>query len=198
MNTHIMAISGLALALTGCATVIAGTSQDIRIVSDPPGAECRIARDGVALAVVATPGSANVPRSKRDLTISCSSKSGMPDVVETIPSVMHAGTIGNVIAGGLIGVAVDAASGANNNYREMTFIVFAPASFDSEATRDGYYGDLRVRVGAAADAELKRIADTCPQSKREFCAIETDRVKEAKQHAVASIDAKQAAATIGK
>jgi hypothetical protein len=196
MKTHIMAIAGLALVTAGCATVAAGTTQSIRIVSDPPGAECRIARDGAAVATVTTPGAAIVPRSKRDLTATCS-KAGLPDVTETIPSVLHAGTVGNIIAGGLIGVAVDAASGANNNYRELTIVAFAPASFDNAEARDAYYGGLRSRVMATSDSEIKRIMEGCPQSKREFCTIEADRVKQARDEALAALDAKRAGARIG-
>jgi hypothetical protein len=197
MKTRIVAIAGMALAVTGCATVAAGTSQDIRIISDPPGAECKVTRDEVALAVVTTPATVNVPRSKRSIMAVCR-KEGHADATETIPSEVHAGTIGNIIAGGIVGIAVDAASGANNNYREITIVAFVPESFDSTGTRDRYFTDLRRRVSAAADTEIKRVMDSCPQSKREFCAVEADRVKGSKQAALDSVDQKKAGARIGK
>ena len=196
MKREIMAIAALALA-TGCATITAGTSQNIRIVSDPPGAECRVTRDEVALAVVTTPATLNVPRSKRDITTTCRSQ-GLAEAVETIPSEVHAGTVGNIIAGGIVGVVVDASSGANNNYREITIVALAPESFESTEARDRYFADLRRRVSAAADGEVQRVMNSCPQSKREFCAIEADRVKAAKQAAIASVDQKKIAARIGK
>jgi hypothetical protein len=197
MKTRIMAVAGMALAVTGCATVIAGTSQDIRIVSDPPGVECRVTRDEVTLAVVTTPATVNVPRSKRDIMAICR-KEGLAEASEMIPSKIHGGTVGNVIAGGLIGVAVDAASGANNEYRRVTFVAFAPESFVSTGERDRYFAEMSLRVTTAADAEVKRVMDSCPQSKREFCAIEVDGVKEARQSALDSIEQKKASARIGK
>lgn len=197
MKTRIVAIAGLALAVTGCATVIAGTTQDIRIVSDPPGAECEVTRDDVALAVVTTPATVNVPRSKRNIMAVCR-KEGLADSTETIPSELHGGTVGNVIAGGLIGVAVDAASGANNQYRDVTFVAFAPESFSSTDERDRYFAEMSHRVSTTADAELKRVMDGCPQSKREFCTIEADRVKVARQSALDSIEQKKANARIGQ
>ena len=197
MKARIMAIAGMALALTGCATVIAGTSQDIRIVSDPPGAECRVTRDEVALAVVTTPATVNVPRSKRDIMASCR-KEGLADANEMIPSTIHGGTVGNVIAGGIIGIAVDAASGANNEYRRVTFVAFAPESFASTDERDRYFAEMAGRVASTADAEVKRVMDGCPQSKREFCTIEADGVREAKQSALESIEQRKASARVGK
>jgi hypothetical protein len=197
VKTRIIAIAGMALAVTGCATVIAGTSQDIRIVSDPPGSECRVTRDEVALAVVTTPGTVNVPRSKRDITTVCR-KEGLADTTATIPSTLHGGTVGNVIAGGIIGVAVDAASGANNEYRRVTFVAFAPESFASTDERDRYFAEMSSRVSITADAEVKRVMDSCPQSKREFCTIEANGVKEARQSALESIEQKKASARVGK
>ncbi len=131
MKTRIVAIAGMALAVTGCATVIAGTTQDIRIVSDPPGAECRVTRDDV----VTTPATVNVPRSR---------------------------------------------------------------SFASTDERDRYFAEMRLRVSTTADAEVKRVMDGCPQSKREFCTIEADRVKAARQSALDSIEQKKTSARIGK
>jgi hypothetical protein len=197
VKTRLIAIAGMAIAVTGCATVIAGTSQDIRIVSDPPGAECRVTRDEVALAVVTTPATVNVPRSKRDIMAICR-KEGLADSTEMIPSTIHGGTVGNVIAGGIIGIAVDAASGANNEYRRVTFVAFAPENFASADERDRYFADMTSRVSATADAELKRVMEGCPQSKREFCAIEADGVREARQSALESIELKKMGARVGK
>jgi len=125
-------------------------------------------------------------------------KEGLAESTETIPSELHGGTVGNVIAGGLIGIAVDAASGANNQYRDVTFVAFAPESFASTDERDRYFAEMGRRVSTTADAEVKRVMDGCAQSKREFCTIEADRVKSAKQSALESIDQKKANVRIGQ
>lgn len=187
---------GLSLSLAACATVTAGTSQDVSIISDPAGAECRIQRDGVSVGVVApTPGKANVSRSRIDLSVTCV-KASMEDGTEVIPSVLQGGTVGNAIAGGLIGFAVDAASGANFNYPEVTIVPLAPTAFESTAARDAYFAAQRTRVIAAADAEVKKIMGSCRQSKTEFCAIEAKRVDESRQRAVAAVERKRLAAKI--
>lgn len=201
MNWKAPAVAGLlftgaAIATAGCATVAAGTTQDIRIVSDPQGAQCQITRDGAVIASATTPALINVPRSKRDMTATCK-VAGMDDVTETIPSYLQGGTVGNIIAGGLIGIAVDAASGANNNYLELTIVVFAPNRFDSEASRDAYFAELKKRVDAAVVAEVKRIMDSCPQSKKEFCAVEADRARESRTRGYDAVEARRSAAKIG-
>ena len=186
-------IVSLSLAFGACA---AGTNQDISIFSDPPGAECRIQRDGVSVGIVApTPGKANVPRSRIDLSVTCA-VSGMEAGTETIPSVLQGGTVGNAIAGGLIGLAVDAASGANFNYPEVTIVPLAPATFESATARDTYFAAQRKRVIAVADAEVKRIMGTCRQSKTEFCAIEAKRVDDSRRRAVAAVERKRLATQI--
>jgi hypothetical protein len=195
--TRLLAVAGLSMAVAACATVMAGTSQDIRIVSDPAGAECRIQRGDVSLHVISsTPGAVNVPRSKADLSVTCS-KAGMEDGTEAIPAFLQGGTVGNAIAGGLVGVAVDAASGANFNYPELTIVTLEPASFDSVTARDAYFATQRAQVIAAADAEVKRIMSTCRQSKTEFCAIEAKRVDDSRERALATLERKRLAAKTG-
>src|SRR5262245_33586654 len=132
MKRQFLALAGLALVTAGCATVAAGTTQNIRVVSEPSGAQCQIQREGGTMSMVSTPGSAVVQRSRHDLTLRCK-LDGMDEATAIVPSQVHGGTIGNIIAGGIVGIAIDAASGANNNYLEVTIVVFAPGRFDSEA-----------------------------------------------------------------
>ena len=72
-----------------------GTAIDVVAVAQ----ELEERADDVALAVVTTPATVNVPRSKRNIMAVCR-KEGLADSTETIPSELHGGTVGNVIAGG--------------------------------------------------------------------------------------------------
>jgi hypothetical protein len=64
---------------------------------------------------VVSPGVASVEKSKADIQIRCT-KPGWQDAASTIPSNFQGWTVGNLVLGGLIGVGVDAATGAINDY----------------------------------------------------------------------------------
>ena len=102
--------------LSACATIVNGSSQTVTLSTAPPGATCTVDRMGARIGAVAqTPGSLRLDKSKNDLTVTCS-KPGFQTATVTKPSSFGGATFGNIIAGGVIGVVVDAASGANYEY----------------------------------------------------------------------------------
>ncbi len=104
------------MLLPACATVINGTSEDVVVSTSPPGAACAVDRAGARLgAVPQTPGSLHVEKSKNELTVTCG-KAGFQTATVTRSPSFSLMTFGNVFVGGLIGVAVDLASGANYQY----------------------------------------------------------------------------------
>jgi hypothetical protein len=116
-----------AMSLAGCATIVEGTTENVTIATNPPGATCAVDRAGLRLGVVpVTPGSVRLGKSKDDLTITCA-RPGFAPAVVVQPAHFVYTTFGNVIAGGIIGVTVDAASGANYAYRPNVLVAMAPA-----------------------------------------------------------------------
>lgn len=102
--------------LSACATLVNGTSQTVTVSTTPPGASCTLDRMGARVgAIAATPGSIRLDKSKNDLSVTCSKEGYQTATVAHAPS-FGAATFGNLIAGGVIGVVVDAASGANYTY----------------------------------------------------------------------------------
>jgi len=111
------AFLGAPLALLGaCATLVNGTSQTVTVSTTPPAASCTLDRMGARVgAISATPGSVHLDKSKNDLSVTCS-KEGFQTASVAHASSFSGATFGNIIAGGVIGVIVDAASGANYSY----------------------------------------------------------------------------------
>ncbi len=104
------------MLLPACATVVNGTSQDVAVSTSPPGAACAVDRAGARLGVVPqTPGSLHVEKSKNDLTVTCG-KAGFQTAAVTHSPSFSFMTFGNFFVGGLVGAAVDMASGANYQY----------------------------------------------------------------------------------
>ena len=105
-----------ALYLSGCATIMEGTSQEVLINTTPEGASCALTREGQTIARVdPTPGAATIKKTKDDLTIICT-KAGYEKATYINKSGNEGATLGNIILGGGIGWAVDSANGSDNKY----------------------------------------------------------------------------------
>jgi hypothetical protein len=114
------------LPLTACASIVDGTSQQIALDTNPSGATCTFERNGVFLSKIDnTPSSIYVKKSKYDIMVSCK-KEGYEVTKDTLPSGVEGATFVNILAGGVIGWGVDAASGAMNKYPTEKFITLTP------------------------------------------------------------------------
>jgi len=92
--------------LSGCATIMTGTTQKVPVASNPSGAVAKV--DGGMSAV--TPTIFNLER-KTDHTIEIS-KEGYRTAQIILRHTLSGATAGNILIGGIIGVAVDSCSGA--------------------------------------------------------------------------------------
>ena len=121
MRTAILVAA--ALALSGCASIVKGTSQDVAINTNPPGARCELMRGAASLGVVdPTPGVLNLDKSSESVQIKCD-LAGYKSAQYILESEAEAMTAGNVIFGGVIGLAVDASTGAMNKYDSNVTVV---------------------------------------------------------------------------
>ena len=102
--------------LTGCSTITTGTSQSILIDTTPTGAICRFSRSDREIGVVnPTPGMFLVQKSGEPLTVICT-KSGYYPNTGILRANFEPMALGNILLGGIIGIIVDAASGADRRY----------------------------------------------------------------------------------
>jgi hypothetical protein len=105
----------LAVMLAACATITDGVTQTITVQSVPvDGVQCALTNEGGTY-FVTTPGSVTVPKSRRDLRVTCK-KDGYVNYEGVIASEFHGLVLGNIVAGGFVGAAVDGATGAWSNY----------------------------------------------------------------------------------
>jgi hypothetical protein len=116
--TAFAALAALGVAVSGCATIIDGTSQSLSVNTTPEGgAQCTLV-NGEGTWYVTTPGSTTVHKTKTDLDVTCT-KPGFKTAHLVSPSHFTGKTAGNLllgVGGVVIGGAVDAASGANYHY----------------------------------------------------------------------------------
>jgi len=129
-KTKCAALAALLCAsgLSGCATIIDGTTQPVSVNTTPQdGAKCTLV-NSQGTWYLTTPGSTTVHKTKNDMTISCT-KDGFAGGQTLAKSHFGGATAGNVILGGVVGIGVDAASGANYYYNSpITVDLGAPTS----------------------------------------------------------------------
>jgi hypothetical protein len=121
---RIVGVVALATALGGCASVTRGTTENISIASTPSGAEATIAGLDVPTACI-TP-CAIVAKRNADITVTLAKEGYEPEIVQLtkeVPGTGAAGFAGNILAGGLIGMGVDAATGAAQDHKPNPLIV---------------------------------------------------------------------------
>ncbi|MGA9855073.1 MAG: translation initiation factor 2 [Gammaproteobacteria bacterium] len=99
-----------ALVLAGCATMTRGSSEPVQITSDPPGVAARMSTGYSCV----TPCTIEVPR-KDDFTVVFAAPGYQTMSVPVVAKVAGggaAGFAGNLLLGGVVGMAVDASTGA--------------------------------------------------------------------------------------
>jgi hypothetical protein len=108
--TKLLVVAALPLFLSSCATITRGTHDKLYVQSEPSGAEAKLSSGEKAI----TP--AKFVKSRRESFSVTVSKPGYIAQTVRIESKVSAtgGTAmaGNVIAGGIVGIAVDAGTGA--------------------------------------------------------------------------------------
>lgn len=121
--------AGSALALTfilgGCASITSGTTQRIAVTAVcegdiVPAASCTLSNDKGSWEIT-TPESTLIRKSYGELAVACSKAQSTGSA--KFVSKNNNGAWGNILAGGLIGYAVDSGNGAGFNYPEEVAVV---------------------------------------------------------------------------
>jgi TonB family protein len=129
------ALAALSVAVSGCATIVEGTTQPVSVSSAPEqGAQCTLV-NSQGTWYLTTPGSTTVHKTKTDLKVTCN-KPGYEQGQVVAASHFGAATAGNVISGGLVGIGVDAASGANYHYDSPIVVTLGPRTTAPSASAD--------------------------------------------------------------
>jgi len=186
------------LWLANCATVVEGTDQSVLVSTDPNGAECVLKRDGTDIAAVAsTPGTVVVGKSKDPIQVGCR-KPGYIDTTGYLQSGFQGMTFGNILLGGIIGVAIDAGSGAMHEYPPNIKLFLPPEEFPTPEARDAYFAERMAAVRDDADAAKKAIVDKCSETEGENkgCKSQQAKVDVQRDSQLAALEAQRAAARV--
>lgn len=117
----------LATALSGCATIIEGSSQSIAVATPPTtGATCVLSND-LGSWTVTSPGIADVDKSSDPIKAVCR-KPGWQNSVASVPSKFEAWTVADVVTPPVLGIGLDVASGAINKYPNTIDVPMRPSA----------------------------------------------------------------------
>lgn len=103
------------LSLQACASMTSGSQQSLSVTTEPvTGATCQLNNDAGSWFIPSTPGSVTVHREASDLTVVC--KKGALSGTARVVSFTKGVAYGNILAGGLIGAAIDRSNGSAFDY----------------------------------------------------------------------------------
>jgi hypothetical protein len=116
----------LSILFAGCSTIVKGTDQQVSVnTPGVNGAMCQLQSPAVGTRTVQTPANIVLPKSKHNVAVTCQAQCYAKGV-GTLASHTEMMTAGNVLFGGIIGLGVDAASGAMNKYDPGVEVVMTP------------------------------------------------------------------------
>ncbi len=110
------ALLSLLLGLSGCETVIRGTTQNIRVYSFPSEATCTFTREGKVIGNIRTPSTITVERDRKPIEVLCT-KAGFEEARKVL-------TARQVPQTNALAYIVDRASGAESNYDDSVFTMY--------------------------------------------------------------------------
>lgn len=186
----------IALSLSGCATIVEGSDQTVTVTTTPSGAMCELKRDGQVVAVVnPTPGSASIDKSKHDVSVTCS-KEGYQGGGGALSSKFQGMTFGNILFGGIIGVAVDASSGAMHQYEPSIHVTLIPEEFPSISARDEFFDTEKVRIEREAAEAIAKVRKECNPNEEEKCEKTVAAIEKERDSHLAELELKRTRARI--
>lgn len=147
------AVLAACAGLAACASVTRGTTETVKIYASPEGAQ--IATD-IGLTCTTSPCSLEVSR-KTEFSVIVSKEGYNTQTVRVTTAVAPggvAGIAGNVLVGGVIGVGIDAASGATLDHKPNPVLVeLVPLNPKDPDTPKGDLSEVRDEIAAKRRAQ---------------------------------------------
>jgi hypothetical protein len=131
MRTHLILLA--ALWLSACASITGSKTQPVAVTAVCQGelvrdASCTLSNEAGSWTLQA-PGSVVIHKAYGDLAVTCQRDAATGTAI--FQSKSNGGVWGNILAGGVIGYAVDASSGAGFDYpTTMTIVMHPPCPQD--------------------------------------------------------------------
>src|ERR1700759_4991617 len=133
---RILGIVALCALAGGCASVTRGTTENISIASTPSGAQAVV--PGLEAPPAGTTPCSVVVKRNADVSVTIQKEGYEPQVVQLTKDIPTAGAVGfagNVLLGGVVGMGVDAVTGAATDHKPNPVIVTLQPQMAAPAQR---------------------------------------------------------------
>ncbi|MCG8508852.1 MAG: hypothetical protein MI741_06445, partial [Rhodospirillales bacterium] len=186
------AIAALAMSVTGCASIVSDNESNTYIQTDPEEARCELHGQDFKR-VVNTPGSVQLPAAAAPVTIACEAP-GFQATTESLDTEMDGWILGNIIFGGVVGVVVDAATGAGEKFPPRVMIFLEPEAFVSEQDRNEWYDRRRTALEEEWQKKIQIVRTRCSQDTG--CDGKIARIEKARDEKLAELEERRLRARI--
>lgn len=137
-----------AILMASCATIIAGRTQAVYVETpEVEGARCDFSDSkSVQSLLPSTPGAVMVRKGDGPLTVTCR-KEGYETKIVKVEETVSGLVFGNILLGGVVGIIIDATTGAAQKYPDKLVVWLKPNEFASKEEEAAW---LRRREGYGA------------------------------------------------
>ena len=152
--------------IVACASITSGTSQSVSVNTIPTaGAECQLVNEKGSWQITKTPGITTISRAYGDLVVTCSDTLGAKGATSVQSGTVGA-AFGNIVAGGIIGAAINMSSGAAYEYPSAIMVTLttpdgsmptAPGLLPPRPTTERPMARMSAEDAAGRLAELKKL-----------------------------------------
>ena len=116
----------LSVLIGGCATITKGSMQSVSInTPHVVGAVCTLSSPSIGNRTITAPNTISIEKASYNIDVHCK-KECYEDGVGVIATSVEVMTAGNILIGGVVGLGVDALSGAINKYEPEATIEMHP------------------------------------------------------------------------
>ncbi len=121
-RSFIVVLSAASLAVSGCASIVAGSTDPVKVITTPPSsAECSLTNQRGSWTGT-TSSEVIIKRSRTDLNVNCADAATGMQGKQTLVSGVEPWVFGNILIGGLIGLGIDWGTGATYDYPDSVMV----------------------------------------------------------------------------
>lgn len=160
----------------GCASIVSDDDSTTYIETNPEKARCVLHGQDFQR-VIETPDTVPLPSEAAPVTVACKAD-GYKETAEVLDTSMDGWILGNIIFGGIVGAAVDAARGAGQKFPPRFMVVLEPSTFSTGGARDDWYDRRRRVVVEKWERTISQAEGQCPDDTvDEACEVQVKDLK---------------------